>query len=880
MKHSIKNWLVIILCSCHSIGYLSAQSNPPKLPFTDSLEYYRVNDNLHSYLKVLDDFHNFHLKNKDYESVKNISTYYHLFRLPKNPKERKKARFSFTLHAFAYYKYLGDNLSALKYYELAHSHLEDKSKGDEISWYVENVIGNIYTRQEEYERANYYFNIVEQYLELTSNFNNLSRLYVNKSRSLYAQGFLKQSINVLNKAKNLTRSDKALAGIYLNLVDLMLVTNRIDSSQIYLDSFDLLNHSIKQERKYYYYELLGDKYVKENNYVLAQTAYDRSFNELGLKLGSSQRREHAKLLNKKSKAYLLADDFAESERALQEAFAILHSRYTTSGQVLPDKSLIYPENTYYELFFQYAQLSFEKYKKSKSVENLYVAQKAVNLGLYTNRMLGYSYFTTPSKMISIKQNKMLVDNGLDILYELYKVEGSEKWLNEINELFDFSKSLNLVDKVSRVNHLNTLDTGLIKKLNGLHSDLRSLYDQKAKDVEVARNYDLDNLIFSKEDEIKKTYNFSESQIQYALNDLPPFIEYVFTSNYVYSLNNFAGQLSFRRSGKTEDFKQMHREFNEVISKKDDAKSLLVLKKLYGFLLGNIEIIEKEIYIIPDGIISTIPFDILIGQDNKYLIFNNTLFYALHKYQLRNGGIKRALTRSIYCLNPDYFGSISESNERGELYSLTYAGLETDLIKELYPQAYFEPHYLKKDSVIINLKRTNVFHFSGHAIAEKDDAYLILTKEGEENISFSDVVDQDLDLELVVLSACETGLGELSYGDGLQSLSRAFVQAGTKTVVSTLWTVNDKATSKISSSFYKYLKEGTAIDVALRRSKLDYLRDSPIETQHPYYWSGFIGIGSKLPLEVIKSPKNYGYLSIVIFILLLAAMVLYLSNKKE
>lgn len=880
MKHSIKIWLVIILCVCHSIGYLSAQNNPPKLSFTDSLEFYRVNDNLLGYLAVLDDFHNYHLKNKAYENIKNISTYYQLFRLPRNPKERKKARYTFTLHAFAYYKYIGDNISALKYYELAHANLEDKSQGDDISWYVENVLGNIYTRLEEYERANYYLNIVEQYLELTSNFNNLSRLYVNKSRSLNAQGYLKQSINVLDRAKQLTRNEKSLAGIYLNLVDLMLATNKIDSSQIYLDSFDLLKHSFKQERQYYYYELLGDKYVKEKKYELAQAAYDQSFEELVLKLGSSQRREHAKLLNKKSKAYLRAENYVKSEKALHEAFAILHNKYDKSIQVLPTRSLIYPENTYYELFFQYAQLSFEKYRKNKSVEDLYIAQKSVNLGLYTNRMLGYSYFTTPSKMISIKQNKMLVDVGFDILYELYKAEGPEKWLNKVNELFDFSKSLNLVDKISRVNHLSTLDAELIQTVSDIHYDLRELYDEKAKDVEEARSYVLDSLIFSKEDEIKNTYGFREGQIKYLLNDLPLFIEYVITSNYVYSIENVGGQISFKRNGKVEDLEQMHREFNELISNRNDVKSQDVLRKLYDFLLGDIEMKDKEIYFIPDGIISTIPFDILKGKDNKYLIFNNTIFYALHKYQLTQAGVKRNIVRNIYCLNPDYSGRDVTSKERGELYGLEYAGLETDIIKELYPQAYFEPHFLRKDSVILKLKEANVFHFSGHAIAEKDDAYLILTREGEDNVSFSDIVDQDLDLELVVLSACETGLGELSYGDGLQSLSRAFVQAGTKTVVSTLWTVNDKATSKISSSFYESLKEGMAIDAALRAAKLDYLSDSPIETQHPYYWSSFIGIGSKLPLEVISSPNNNRYLSIVIFVFLVVAMVLYLSNKKE
>lgn len=96
-------------------------------------------------------------------------------------------------------------------------------------------------------------------------------------------------------------------------------------------------------------------------------------------------------------------------------------------------------------------------------------------------------------------------------------------------------------------------------------------------------------------------------------------------------------------------------------------------------------------------------------------------------------------------------------------------------------------------------------------------------------------------ELVVLSACETGVGEVGNGEGVYGLRRAFVIAGARSSVFSLWRVNDEATKDLMVKYYQRLQQGMGRTEALRQTQLEMLR-SP-EYQHPYYWAAFLPAGA-------------------------------------
>jgi CHAT domain-containing protein len=114
----------------------------------------------------------------------------------------------------------------------------------------------------------------------------------------------------------------------------------------------------------------------------------------------------------------------------------------------------------------------------------------------------------------------------------------------------------------------------------------------------------------------------------------------------------------------------------------------------------------------------------------------------------------------------------------------------------------------------------------------------------------DVSTMDLvGTELVVLSACRTGLGDVRRSEGVFGLRRAFVQAGSKTLVMSLWKVPDPETRKLMTAFYGNLLEGMGKAEALRKAQLATiarLRDTGIP--HPYFWGGFICQGDFGPIE--------------------------------
>jgi CHAT domain-containing protein len=103
-------------------------------------------------------------------------------------------------------------------------------------------------------------------------------------------------------------------------------------------------------------------------------------------------------------------------------------------------------------------------------------------------------------------------------------------------------------------------------------------------------------------------------------------------------------------------------------------------------------------------------------------------------------------------------------------------------------------------------------------------------------------------ELVVLSACDTGVGEVRTGDGVYGLRRALVLAGSETQMMSLWPVSDAGTRDLMIAFYKGLSAGEGRSEALRRVQLEMLEDP--KRSHPYYWASFIQSGAWGPLSKI------------------------------
>jgi CHAT domain-containing protein len=106
-------------------------------------------------------------------------------------------------------------------------------------------------------------------------------------------------------------------------------------------------------------------------------------------------------------------------------------------------------------------------------------------------------------------------------------------------------------------------------------------------------------------------------------------------------------------------------------------------------------------------------------------------------------------------------------------------------------------------------------------------------------------------QLIVLSACETGGGNLFQGEGVFKFNRGFAALGIPSSISNLWTVDNVSTYQLMELFYKYLAGGLPLDLALQRAKLEYINTAQGEHRLPYYWAAAVLVGKTNPIGMSK-----------------------------
>ena len=197
--------------------------------------------------------------------------------------------------------------------------------------------------------------------------------------------------------------------------------------------------------------------------------------------------------------------------------------------------------------------------------------------------------------------------------------------------------------------------------------------------------------------------------------------------------------------------------------------------------------------------------------------------------------------------------LRSARRRGLLASaaLPHSREEVEGIAGLYPSAEVRVHLgaAATEESVKALAATRSVHFAVHGYLDERfplSSGLVLTipdgpPEGRENglLQAWEVFESvRLDADLVVLSACASALGEERGGEGLIGLTRAFQYAGARAVAATLWNVDDRATARLMTLFYRRLRAGAAKDEALRAAQVELRSDPEVEASAPYYWAAF------------------------------------------
>lgn len=293
---------------------------------------------------------------------------------------------------------------------------------------------------------------------------------------------------------------------------------------------------------------------------------------------------------------------------------------------------------------------------------------------------------------------------------------------------------------------------------------------------------------------------------------------------------------------------------------------------------------SEMIIVPDEILSRVPFEMLISQWSG----NETSFKDLN-YLLKSTKVSHLLSSKVSFNELTEtkgkgmlgFGYVGEgiSDERAEMGGLPGALKEINFLKSNFAGDYYMGKEGTKRQFLKKASDYDVIHLALHGKSDSVNRYnsaLVFNGDHDYYMTSTDLYRTRLKSKLAVLSACETGIGKISEGEGSFSIARGFAIAGVPSIVTTLWKVNDEAGAAITQQFYRNLQAGDKKDEALRQAKLKYLEESDNLTASPFYWGSYILIGDTSTIK-LKERNNLSWQWVLLTVVLLTGMGLGLRR---
>jgi CHAT domain-containing protein/tetratricopeptide (TPR) repeat protein len=485
---------------------------------------------------------------------------------------------------------------------------------------------------------------------------------------------------------------------------------------------------------------------------------------------------------------------------------------------------------------------------------------------------------------------------IEVCLQLLNITKNKKYIDTLF-LFDQQNkasvlTLNAKEQILKTN--SNIDKMLLKKEDSCKA-LITLLSLKAANInDVKTNTTLDSIIRNTE--------ISLEQIQYKIKDLAGF-KYQENSNTIPSINqiqnillNNTTLISYHLSENKIITITINKKDYKCFTQKIDSafySSIAILKNsisnftpgnkfnnnsilqyFYELLIKNItnEITNyKTLIIIPHDELYNIPFEVLQNKNEAYLVEKYAICYQPSVVLLVNKTKEIINNNSVLAFAP-----FNKYNYE-KFSALQYSEQEiANIIGETFTDtAATKNNFLKKIGV------HSILHLATHTIVDDSNssssAIVFYPTPNDNKLYLQEIYNLKLNkTKLVILSACQTGTGKLTKGEGLVSLSRAFMYAGCPNILSSLWKTDDKSTSWLIQRFYKYLNKGFSNEEALQKAKIDYLKSNEIEKRFksPNYWAHLVLTG----LPNTRNNTNYTYFFIA-FCIICFIILLYFKRKK-
>jgi CHAT domain-containing protein/Flp pilus assembly protein TadD len=328
-------------------------------------------------------------------------------------------------------------------------------------------------------------------------------------------------------------------------------------------------------------------------------------------------------------------------------------------------------------------------------------------------------------------------------------------------------------------------------------------------------------------------------------------------------------------------------------------------KVLQSILKDIPKGNKLIFSLPSELV-LVPLEFLVTEFSEE---DSPFYYDNKNYLIDDYSISYSPSSSIYVLqksmkqkNDDKVLLVGDPQISNKDFAISYRGglLEDDSFNArnivLFPLRYSKEEIqnlnsmfsngfplLSNDATEKNFKenaaQSSIIHLSTHSFLLKNQPLIIFSQNTDESedgyLERGEILQLKLNSDLVVLSSCRSGLGEIDESEGVIGMQKSFFEAGAKSVVVSLWDVNDKYTSLFMQSFYKYLHEGFDKSEALRKAKIFFRKNY---SANPYYWSAFVLSGDISKIQNIKT-SSLNYLFYILFGIFASIIAIYFARKR-
>lgn len=590
----------------------------------------------------------------------------------------------------------------------------------------------------------------------------------------------------------------------------------------------------------------ADKYLREAHTILAGSAHTGNLPYLHKEIVDVE----LQIVRSFLKTYEVGGNLQALYRAdsllqnSEERLAYLKRHFQTieSGQSLSAR---------FYRFYQYA------------LEANYLLHRATDEHQYLNRAFEYSEKSkTFTLMRTLQNEEALQIAGIpdSIVHQCNKLSATIAYKEKL--LFEANQTI-------------SLDQDLVRRLNNDLFELRATHESLLLQIETSYpeyyhlKYDLKPVTIATVQQ--QLLMADQSLLAYFVGD---------TSIYVFVINQEQANLLQipKKPNLTKDIQQFRNSIYGYQPYKNNDALIADYARLGSALYKDLVApfhaqLASKTMIVANGILEYLPFDALVikaGADParfrsyEYLMDKQALSYAYSATWLQTVRNKEKVTynRAYLGIAPGFSGQTSILRGGGEelLSELKYNTQEVEEIQTLIGGKILPGAAATRSNFEAAAGECQVLHLATHGKSNNEAGHFSFlafseSADSTENILFyvKDLQNLRIPAELVVLSACETGIGELQKGEGVVSVGKGFSYAGAKSILTTLWQVNDNTTAKLMPLFYEKLQAGYSKEVALKLAKKVFIADN--RDAHPFYWSGYLIFGD---MEAMDLPKPFSF----------------------